>query len=68
MVDIDNKDKTNEVKSDIEEKIENAVIINIEDTASYAQYQGEIEEGENIYRGIFRIILIYSFTFQLLQQ
>ena len=63
MVDIDNKDKTNEVKSDIEEKIENAVIINIEDTASYAQYQGEIEEGETyigVFSGLFLFIALLS--------
>ena len=37
MVDIDDKGKTNEVKSSIEDKIPNAVLINIEDTSSYAQ-------------------------------
>ena len=62
MVDIDNKEDISKVKNDIEEKIENVVLINIEDTASYSQYQGEVEEGET-YRGILRIILIYCFTF-----
>ena len=63
MVDVDNKDKTNEVKEEIEEKMENAVIINIEDTASYAQYQGEIEEGETyigVFSGLFLFIALLS--------
>ena len=63
MVDVENKDKTNDVKNDIEEKIENAVIINIEDTASYAQYQGEIEEGETyigVFSGLFLFIALLS--------
>ena len=63
MVDVDNKDKTNAVKNDIEEKIENVVIINIEDTASYAQYQGEIEEGETyigVFSGLFLFIALLS--------
>ncbi len=63
MVDVDNKDKTNDVKNNIEEKIENAIIINIEDTASYAQYQGEIEEGETyigVFSGLFLFIALLS--------
>lgn len=63
MVDIDDKDKTNEVKNDIEEKIENVTLINIEDTPSYAQYQGEIEEGETyigVFSGLFLFIAILS--------
>ena len=63
MVDVDNKDKTNDVKNDIEEKMENAVIINTEDTASYAQYQGEIEEGETyigVFSGLFLFIALLS--------
>ncbi len=63
MVDVDNKDKTNDVKNEIEEKIENAVIMNIEDTASYAQYQGEIEEGETyigVFSGLFLFIALLS--------
>ncbi len=63
MVDIDNKDKLNEVKNSIEEKIENVAVIDIEDTASYKQYQGEIEEGET-YVGVFTgLVFIYSFAF-----
>lgn len=63
MVDVDDKDKTNAVKNDIEEKTENVVIINIEDTASYAQYQGEIEEGETyigVFSGLFLFIALLS--------
>ena len=63
MVDIDDKNKTNEVKNKIEDKIENAVLINIEDTASYAQYQGEIEEGETyigVFSGLFLFIALLS--------
>ena len=63
MVDVDNKDKTNEVKDAIEEKIENVVIVDIKDTASYAQYQGEIEEGETyigVFSGLFLFIALLS--------
>ena len=63
MVDIDNKDKFNEVKNSIEEKIENVAVINIEDTASYEQYQGEIEEGETyigVFSGLFLFIALLS--------
>lgn len=63
MVDIDDKTKTNDVKSDIEEKIENAIIINIEDTASYSKYQGEVEEGESyigVFSGLFLFIALLS--------
>lgn len=44
MVDIDDKAKINEVKNNIEEKIKDVALINIEDAPSYTQYQGEIEE------------------------
>ena len=63
MVDIDNKDKINEVKNDIEEKIENVVLMNIEDTQSYTQYKGEIEEGETyigVFSGLFLFIALLS--------
>ncbi len=63
MVDIDDKGKTNEVKSSVEDKIPNAVLINIEDTSSYAQYQGEIEEGETyigVFSGLFLFIALLS--------
>lgn len=63
MVDIDDKEKTNEVKSRIEEKIDNVALVNIEDTASYRQYQGEIEEGETyigVFSGLFLFIALLS--------
>ena len=63
MVDINDKSKINEVKNDIEDKIKNAVLINIEDTASYSQYQGEIEEGETyigVFSGLFLFIALLS--------
>ena len=63
MVDVNDKDKLDEVKNNIEEKIENVVLINIEDTASYSQYQGEIEEGETyigVFSGLFLFIALLS--------
>lgn len=63
MVDIADKEKTNEVKSKIEEKIDNVALINIEDTSSYKTYQGEIEEGETyigVFSGLFLFIAILS--------
>ncbi len=63
MVDVDNKERINEVKNQIEEKIDNVVLVNIEDTASYKTYQGEIEEGETyigVFSGIFLFIALLS--------
>ena len=63
MVDLDNKEKFNEVKNSIEEKIDNVAVIDIEDTASYKQYQGEIEEGETyigVFSGLFLFIALLS--------
>lgn len=63
MVDINDKEKINEVKNKIEEKIEDIAILNIEDTASYKKYQGEIEEGETyigVFSGLFLFIAILS--------
>ena len=63
MVDLDNKDKLNEVKNSIEEKLDNVAVINIEDTASYKQYKGEIEEGETyigVFSGLFLFIALLS--------
>ena len=63
MVDIDNKEKFNEVKNSIEEKVDNVAVIDIEDTASYKQYQGEIEEGETyigVFSGLFLFIALLS--------
>ena len=59
MVDIGSKDKINTVKDSIEKNIEHAMaIINIEDTPSYAMYQGEIDEGKG-YVGIFSGLFIF---------
>lgn len=63
MIDIDDKERINEVKSKIEEEIDNVALINIEDTASYRQYQGEIEEGETyigVFSGLFLFIALLS--------
>lgn len=63
MVDVNDKDNLDEVKNNIEEKIENVVLMNIEDTASYSQYRGEIEEGETyigVFSGLFLFIALLS--------
>ena len=64
MVDVKDKDKRDNVKNDIEDKVENAkAIINIEDTASYTAYQGEIDEGKTyvgVFSGIFLFIAMLS--------
>ena len=64
MVDLDSKDYKDEVKASIEDNIDNAfAIINIEDTASYLMYQGEIDEGKSyvgIFSGLFLFIALLS--------
>jgi len=64
MVDVKNKAKRDNVKNTIEEEVENAkAIINIEDTASYITYQGEIDEGKTyvgVFSGIFLFIAMLS--------
>ena len=64
MVDVDNTEKTDEVKNAIEDNIENAkAIINIEDTSSYVTYQGEIDEGKTyvgVFSGLFLFIAMLS--------
>lgn len=63
MVDIDDKERINEVKNQIEEKIDNVALVNIEDTSSYKTYQGEIEEGETyigVFSGLFLFIAVLS--------
>ena len=64
MVDVENKENINQVKNDIEDKIENvSAIINIKDTLSYSMYQGEIDEGEayvGIFSGLFLFIALLS--------
>ena len=64
MVDIDNNDNRDKVKEEIEDKIDNAkALINIEDTSSYMQYQGEIDEGKTyvgVFSGLFLFIAMLS--------
>lgn len=64
MVDVGDTAKTDEVKNAIEDKIKNAkAIVRAEDTASYATYQGEIDEGKTyvgVFSGIFLFIALLS--------
>lgn len=64
MVDVKNNNKRDKVKDEIEDKVENAkAIINVEDTASYTAYQGEIDEGKTyvgVFSGIFLFIAMLS--------
>ena len=64
MVDVEDTSKTNDVKAEREDKIESAkAIINIEDTASYVTYQGEIDEGKTyvgVFSGLFLFIAMLS--------
>ena len=64
MVDIDNKEKIDDTKLEIEDKVKSAkAIINIEDTSSYMTYQGEIDEGKTyvgVFSGIFLFIAMLS--------
>ncbi len=64
MVDVKDKNKIDEVKNNIEDKVENAkAIIKVEDTSSYIAYQGEIDEGKTyvgVFSGIFLFIAMLS--------
>ena len=64
MVDVNNKDNNNQVKDDIEKNISNTIAtVSIEDTSSYAMYQGEIDEGKayvGIFSGLFLFIALLS--------
>lgn len=64
MVDVKSNTKRDNVKNEIEDKVENAkAIINVEDTASYIAYQGEIDEGKTyvgVFSGIFLFIAMLS--------
>ena len=64
MVDVDDVSKKDQVKSDIENNIENAkMVVNIEDTPSYVTYQGEIDEGKTyvgVFSGLFLFIAMLS--------
>ena len=59
MVDVSNKKNDAKVKNEIEKKIDNAkTVIKIEDSTSYRQYQGEIDEGKT-YIGVFSGLFIF---------
>ena len=63
MVDVDNINELSKVKNSIEDKMENVTIIEIKDTASYSQYQGEVDEGKTyigVFSGLFLFIAILS--------
>ena len=59
MVDVSNKKDNAKAKAEIEKKIDNAkTVIKIEDSTSYRQYQGEIDEGKT-YIGVFSGLFIF---------
>lgn len=59
MVDVNKKSNVNFVKNKIEDSIDSVVsLISIEDTTSYAMYQGEIDEGR-AYVGIFSFLFLF---------
>lgn len=66
IVDIDKTSTKmiNKVKEEIEDKVDSCMAtINIEETASYSTYQGEIEEGETyigVFSGLFLFIAMLS--------
>ena len=64
MVDVNKKSNVSKVKSEIENNIDNALaVIEIEDTASYITYQGEIDEGKTyvgVFSGLFLLIAMLS--------
>ena len=64
MVDVDNSNEKDKVKEKIEETITNmSAVINVEDTASYTAYQGEIDEGKTyigVFSGLFLFIAMLS--------
>ncbi len=64
IVDVDNKDNVDKVKSLIEEKNNNTIAVTkIEDTISYSMYEGEMNEGEafvGIFSGLFLGIALLS--------
>lgn len=64
IVDVNDKDNRGTVKDTIEKNIDNAIAtIDIENTASYSMYQGEIDEGAayvGIFSGLFLFIALLS--------
>lgn len=64
IVDVDKEENKSNVKSVLENKIENAIAVtDIKDSISYSSYQGEIEEGETyvgVFTGLFLLIAMLS--------
>lgn len=64
MLTVNDKANNNQVKDDVESKINNAIAtVEIENTASYTMYQGEIDEGKayvGIFSGLFLFIALLS--------
>ena len=63
MVDVEDVNELSKVKNSIEDKMENVTIIDIKDTSSYSQYQGEVDEGKTyigVFSGLFLFIAILS--------
>ena len=59
MVDVNKKSNVNFVKNKIEDSIDSVIFLtSIEDTTSYAMYQGEIDEGR-AYVGIFSFLFLF---------
>ena len=59
MVDVNKKSNVNFVKNKIEDSINSVIFLtSIEDTTSYAMYQGEIDEGR-AYVGIFSFLFLF---------
>lgn len=59
IVDVDNESKIDNVTSEIENKIENAIAVTKRDSnASYETYNAEIEEGDT-YSGIFTFLFLF---------
>ncbi len=64
MVDVDKKSNKNLVKDKIEDEVESAkAVIDIKNSNSYVQYQGEIDEGKTyvgVFSGLFLFIALLS--------
>lgn len=64
MIDVDNEENKNDVKNQIEEKINSVLAVtDIKKSMSYSAYQGEIEEGETyvgVFTGLFLFIAMLS--------
>ena len=64
LIDVDEEENKNDVKNEIEEKLENVLAVtDIKDSLSYDTYQGEIEEGETycgVFSGLFLFIAVLS--------